>query len=139
MIVYPGLHRIQTLTCTPAEARPILRAFLEEHPDKVDHLAQTFRGMSMKVIRRNDLPENDLRDWFSVTKVAQAQVRDSHPLLGAKLDMLADLLYDRWLIWQRDRWRRGGRIGTVETVMTAPDTLIPETEGGPAAAGHEGA
>ena len=109
MIVYPGLHRIQTLTCTPAEARPILRAFLEEHPDKVDHLAQTFRGMSMKVIRRNDLPDNDVRDWFSVMKVAQAQVRDDHPLLGAKLDMLADLLYDRWLIWGRDQWRRRER------------------------------
>ncbi|USN14662.1 hypothetical protein PAPPERLAPAPP_02920 [Brevundimonas phage vB_BpoS-Papperlapapp] len=133
MIVYPGLHRIQCWTCTPAEARPILRAFLDEHPDKVDRLAQTFRGLTMKVIRRDDVSEQDLHEWFRVVRATQARVSKDHPVLAAKLDMLADLLHDRWLIWMRETWRQRDRRGAVDVPVKEP------TEGGPAAAGHEGA
>lgn len=136
MIEFPGLHRIKILDCTPDEARAILRGFLEEHPDKVDRLEHTFRSMTMRMIRRNDLTDALLSGWLHNTQAVRARVQEDHPILAAKLDMLADLLYDRWLIWQRDRWRRNGRLGTVPTEMPEPNT---PTEGGPAAAGHEGA
>ncbi|USN15263.1 hypothetical protein KIKIMORA_01170 [Brevundimonas phage vB_BpoS-Kikimora] len=103
MILYPGLHRIQSLTCTPDEARSFLRDFLEEHPDRVDYLAQTFRGLSMKLIRDTDVTEKALHDWFRVIRAVEARVRENHPLLAKKLEMLTDLLHDRWLIWMRER------------------------------------
>ncbi|UTC28801.1 hypothetical protein MARCHEWKA_02890 [Brevundimonas phage vB_BpoS-Marchewka] len=133
VIEFPGLHRIKTLDCTPDEARAILRAFLDEHPDKVDRLEETFRSMTMRMIRRNDLTDALLSGCLHNTQAVRALVIKEHPILGAKLDMLADLLYDRWLTWRRDLWKNRGRLG----VMVVPEK--EPTEGGPAAAGHEGA